>query len=249
VRLKGDVAVVTGAAQGLGLRMAEQLAAEGADVVLADVQEVGAKLDAWPRELRERAWAIRTDVREAGQVRALMERVESERGGLDILVNNASLFTSLARKPFFELEPEDWERSLSVNVLGTFLCTKEAYPLLKRRGGGRIVNVASDAVFKGLPMLLDYVAAKGAIVAMTRALARELGADEIRVNAIAPGLTRHEASGDWDEARDAIVVERRCLRRTQIPEDVCGALVFLASADSGFVTGQTLVVDGGEVVR
>ncbi len=249
MRLEGQVAVVTGAAQGLGLQTARRLCEEGALTLIADLEPREENRADWPKEIRQRCRFRRTDVRQFDSVEETIEHAERECGPVDILVNTASIFSSLSRKPFEELTAEDWERSLSVNVLGTFHGTKAVFPHMKERGRGKIVNVASDAVFKGLPLLLDYVTAKGAVVAMTRALARELGPHNIRINAVAPGYTWHAEHEKWSDERNEQVLSLRCLQRTQLPDDVARAVLFLVSDDSDFVTGQTLVVDGGEVLR
>jgi NAD(P)-dependent dehydrogenase (short-subunit alcohol dehydrogenase family) len=177
----------------------------------------------------------------------LASEVMKRFGRIDCLINNAALFTGLRRRPLEELTADDWRQVLWVNVIGAFNCIKSVVPIMKQNRRGKIVNIASNVVHKGLPYMLAYVASKGAIVAMTRALARELGPDGINVNGIAPGYVLHEGTGPTDAGRSDQVARLRSLARTETPDDLCGALVFLASSDSDFVTGQTLVVDGGEV--
>ena len=173
-------------------------------------------------------------------------------GGIDILVNNAGLFADLGKKPFREISGEEWDRVMAVNVRGSFECAKAVVPAMIERGRGKIVNIASGTVFKGFPNMLHYVASKGAVVAMTRSLARELGVHNIGVNAIAPGLTMSEAvavNPEWTGAAGAGTVASRALQREQVPADIVGTMVYLCSADSDFVTGQTISVDGGSVMR
>lgn len=249
MRLDGQIAVITGAAQGLGFEFARRLAEEGALVTLADIKPCSDKLGALRPEVRRRCRFCKTDVRRFEDAEHLMEEVVQRDGGIDILINNASVFSSRERQPFYELDQQDWEQSFSVNVLGTFHCVKAVFPYMRSRRQGKVINVASDAVFKGLPMLLDYVAAKGAVVAMTRSLARELGPYDVTVNAVAPGYTFHDDHANWSETRNEQVIGARCLQRTQTPPDISGVVLFLASGDGDFLTGQTIVVDGGEVMR
>ena len=247
LRLEDHVALVTGGAQGLGHALAIGLARQGATVVIADVADCTQRLGALPADLRDRIAYRKTDVRSEQDVRATVQHIVEQYDRIDILVNNAAIFSSLQRKPLDELETADWESVFAVNVFGSFHCIKAVVPHMKAQGRGRIINVVSNVVFKGLPMLLHYVASKGAVFAMTRAAARELGPDNITVNAVAPGYMRHPDFAGWDPRRDEQVRALRSLDRTQSPEDVVGSVVFLASNEADFLTGQTLVVDGGEV--
>jgi NAD(P)-dependent dehydrogenase (short-subunit alcohol dehydrogenase family) len=179
---------------------------------------------------------------------ATMERF----GRIDGLVNNAAVFATLNKKPFTEIDEAEWDKVMAVNVRGPFLCAKAVAPIMVAQKSGKIVNIASGTVFKGVPGLLHYVASKGAVVAMTRCLARELGSANVGVNAIAPGLTLSEglvANESWQAEGSQATVATRAFRRDQMPADLVGALLFLCSSDSDFVTGQTLVVDGGAVMR
>ncbi|MBK9128069.1 MAG: 3-oxoacyl-ACP reductase FabG [Phycisphaerales bacterium] len=246
MRLAQQVAIVTGGARGIGLAYGQRLADEGAAVVLADLAEGGedfARLAGSGARVR----FVRCDVRSPEHCARLADETRREFGRIDILVNNAALFTTLKRQPLEALTPRDWEDVLGVNVVGVFNCVKAVVGVMKAQGRGKIINVASNVVQKGLPLLLHYVASKGAIVAMTRALARELGPHGITVNAIAPGYVLHEQTAATDAGRNEVVVKLRALGRTQTPADLVGTVAFLASADSDFITGQTLVVDGGEV--
>ena len=251
LRLQGRVAIVTGAAQGIGARYAAALAAEGAALVCADVidaEPVAAQI----RAAGGRALALRADVTSAESVRQRAAASVEAFGRIDVLVNNAGLFANLALKPFEQIEAVEWDRVMAVNVRGPFECAKAVLPQMRAQGYGKIVNIASATVFKGSPMLLHYVTSKGAVVAMTRSLARELGDAGIRVNTLAPGLTASEntlANPAWQGAVGANNIASRAIKREVTPEDLCGTLVYLASAESDFVTGQVIVVDGGSVMH
>jgi NAD(P)-dependent dehydrogenase (short-subunit alcohol dehydrogenase family) len=249
-RLKGRAAIVTGAAQGIGVTYAKALAAEGAKVSLCDVEPV----DAIVKEIRaEGGEAIGSicDVTDAAAVERLVLATANAFGGVQILVNNAAVYARLVQKPLTELTSAEWDRALSVNVRGSFECVKAVVPIMRRQRYGKIVNVASGTVFKGTPMMLHYLASKGAVVAMTRGMARELGEDGICVNAIAPGLTMTEGIRARNDAGAALaaIAASRAIKREQTPDDLVGTLVFLVSPDSDFMTGQTVVVDGGSVMH
>jgi NAD(P)-dependent dehydrogenase (short-subunit alcohol dehydrogenase family) len=248
MRLSNKVAIVTGAAAGIGFAYARRFLAEGARVVMADV------VDPLPAAEKlgeaDRVLAVRTDVSDAGAVRAMVDAAVTRFGRVDVLVNNAAIFATLAPRRFDEIPDAEWDRVMAVNVKGVWHCARAVVPVMRAQGGGRIVNVASAIVAKGTAMLLHYVTSKGAVVAMTRALARELGPDNIAVNAVAPGLIL----SDTVQANPAItdfqldaIMRVRSLKREAFPEDVEGTVVFLASDDSAFMSGQTLVVDGGSV--
>ena len=183
---------------------------------------------------------------------AMVARTVEAFGGLDVLVNNAATFVDLPRRRFLDIGTAEWDRVMAINVRGSFNCAKAAVPALRKRGGGSIVNIASSTALKGIPFTLHYVTSKGAIIAMTRAMARELGNDGIRVNALAPGLTLSEAVAAEREMFAPYIeasLRGRALKRDQMPDDLVGAAVFLASDASAFMTGQTLVVDGGDVAN
>jgi NAD(P)-dependent dehydrogenase (short-subunit alcohol dehydrogenase family) len=233
--LDGRVAVVTGGAQGIGHAIADGLEAEGATVAIAD-------LDPPPD-------GIRADVSSEDDVQRLTDEVVERHGGIDILVNNAGLYASLQMRPFTEIPLEEWRRVMDVNVASMFLACRAVVPKMRERGGGKIVNISSGTPFRGVPFLLHYVTSKGAIVAFTRALAKELGRDGIHVNCVAPGFTMSKGVEEHPEVIEAlrdVSVAARTLQRDQLPDDVVGAVVFLCSSGADFVTGQTMVIDGGQ---
>ncbi len=250
-RLADKVAIVTGAAQGIGAHFARGLAAEGAKVVIADVLDGTETADSIVRA-KGTARFIRTDVSKASDVQALVAQTVAEFGTIDILVNNAAIFATLGNKKFHEISSEEFDKVMAVNVRGPFECAKAVAPLMIEKGAGKIVNIASGTVFKGVPNLLHYVSSKGAVVAMTRCLAREFGPHNVNVNAIAPGLTMSDGvlgQSDWTDDYIESNKNSRALKRRQVPGDLVGSMVFLCSSDSDFMTGQTIVVDGGAVMH
>jgi NAD(P)-dependent dehydrogenase (short-subunit alcohol dehydrogenase family) len=249
-RLDGIAAIVTGAAQGIGATYARALGAEGARLSVCDLDPPDAVV-ASIRAAGGEAIGQVCDVSEAKAVAALVQATVGAFGGVQVLVNNAALFGKIALKPFTEIDSEEWDRVLAVNTRGPFECVKAVLPAMRRQGYGKIINIASGTVFKGTPMMLHYVASKGAVVAMTRAMARELGDYGICCNALAPGLTLSDTikgRNDYGAVR-MLNVESRSLKREETPEDLVGALIFLASHDSDFMTGQTLLVDGGSAMH
>jgi NAD(P)-dependent dehydrogenase (short-subunit alcohol dehydrogenase family) len=249
-RLKGRVAIVTGAAQGLGAAFARGLAAEGAAVALCDMLDPAPVAHAI-REAGGESVAGVVDVTDGAAAAAFVQRVESTLGPVDILVNNAALFGGLPRKPFTEISADEWDRVMVVNTRGLLEFTKAVVPGMKARRAGRIVNIASATVNAGAPLMLHYVASKGAVIAMTRSMARELGDFGIGVNALSPGLTMSDSvRQDYASSETPRqVLSRRCFKREQLPDDLLGPLLFLVGSDSAFVTGQTYVVDGGAVMQ
>lgn len=250
-RLQGRVAIVTGAAQGIGARYAQALAAEGASLVCADLAEAAPVVQSIVTGGGV-ALAVRLDVADGESASRMAAAVLERFGRIDILVNNAGLFAGLAPKPFEQITTAEWDQVMAVNVRGPFECARAVVPAMRRAGYGKIVNVASGTVFKGSPLLLHYVTSKGAVVAMTRALARELGDAGIRVNTLAPGLTASEntlANPAWQGAVAASNIGSRAIKREMVPDDLCGTLTWLCCADSDFVTGQVVVVDGGSVMH
>lgn len=243
------VVAVTGGASGIGFAFSQALAQAGHRVLIADLR--GAD-EAAQRLVKAGHQAIgtTTDVVDPVAVQAMVDQAVATWGRLDVLVNNAGLFTTLALKPFDQISEAEWTRVMEVNTLGPFVCAKAVVPQMRKNGFGRIVNIASTTPIKGTPNMLHYVASKGAVIAFTRSLARELGKDNITVNAIAPGFTLSDGVLENDLHSQMGEVARktsRSLQRDQVPEDLVGALLFLASDGAGFITGQTLAVDGGSV--
>jgi len=248
MRLEGKVAVITGGAAGIGFAYAKRFLAEGARVVVADIADPRPAVD--KLDTGGRALAVSTDVSDAASVRAMVAATLARFGRIDVLVNNAAVFATLKPQRFDEIPEAEWDRVLAVNVKGVWNCARAVAPAMRAQGGGRIVNVASAIVAKGTALLLHYVTSKGAVVAMTRALARELGPDRITVNAVAPGLILSDtvqANPDLTGFQGAAIMQARSLKREAFPDDVEGTVVFLASDDSAFMSGQTLIVDGGSV--
>lgn len=250
-RLTGRSIIVTGAAQGIGEIYARALAKEGARLAICDI----ASPDDTARSIRDEGgevFAAACDVTDGDAVARFVADVESAYGGVQVLVNNAALFGNLALKPLEQIGSDEWDRVLRVNVRGSFECVKAVLPVMRRQGYGKIINIASGTVFKGAPMMLHYVSSKGAIVAMTRSIAREVGDAGIRCNCLAPGLTMSPnvaANSDWAGKISDANIASRCLKREATPDDLTGTLVYLASSDSDFMTGQTIVVDGGSVTH
>jgi NAD(P)-dependent dehydrogenase (short-subunit alcohol dehydrogenase family) len=243
-KLDGRVALVTGGAQGIGRAIADGLAAEGARIAIADLRgadEAAAAFDG--------GVGISADVSSEDDVARMTQEVLDRCGRIDVLVNNAGLYASLAMRPFEEIPLEEWRRVMDVNVASMFLTCRAIVPHMRAAGGGRIVNISSGTPFRGVPFLLHYVTSKGAIVAFTRALAKELGKAGVLVNCVAPGFTMSEGVQEHPEVveklRDASVAART-IQRDQTPEDVAGAVVFLCGPGSEFITGQTYVIDGGQ---
>jgi NAD(P)-dependent dehydrogenase (short-subunit alcohol dehydrogenase family) len=242
--LEGKVAVVTGAAQGIGRAIADGLAAEGARIVVADLRGAEEAAASY-----EGGVGLTVDVADEEDVQRLADETVERCGGIDVLVNNAGLYASLEMRPFEQIPLEEWRRVMDVNVASMFLTARAVVPVMRRRGGGRIVNISSGTPFRGVPYLRHYVTSKGAIVALTRALAKELGKDDVLVNCVAPGFTMSagvEAHPEVIEKLRDVSVSARTLQRDQLPEDVVGAVVYLCGPGSAFVTGQTIVIDGGQ---
>ncbi|MNI27442.1 3-oxoacyl-[acyl-carrier-protein] reductase FabG [compost metagenome] len=246
--LEGRRVLVTGGARGLGYAFAQAIGRAGAQVVIADilaerVQQSAAELVAEGLSVH----GVTVDLAQPDSIDACIAETTRLLGGLDGLVNNASI-TNSGGKTCEELTLDTWDQVMQVNVRGTWLMTKACLPALRASGQGAIVNLASDTPLWGAPNLLAYVASKGAIIAMTRSLARELGTDNITVNAIAPGLVLVEATAYVPEARHRLYNDQRAIQRPQLPEDVSGAVLFALSNLARFITGQTLPVNGGFVM-
>lgn len=244
MRLQGRVAIVTGGARHIGAAYCRKLAEEGAAVVIADI------LDGEPvaNEIRSKggkALALEVDVSNEADTNRMAAEAKGF-GRIDILVNNAAIFINIQRHPFYEISAEEWDRVSAVNIKGPFLCAKAVFPQMKEQKSGKIINISSSTVYWGTPNFLHYVASKAALIGMTRSLAREVGEFGICVNAIAPGLVEHEGQ-NAPKALTELQLKERSIKRLQTPEDLLGTLVFLCSSDSDFMTGQTIVVDGGSV--
>lgn len=250
-RMKDKVVIITGAAQGIGATYARALAAEGARIVIADVLE-GAPLADELEGMGAEAIALTTDVTDEASAATMATAAMERFGQIDVLVNNAAIYASLKMKGFEDIDLAEWDKVMAVNVRGPFICARAVAPHMKARGQGRIINISSGTPFKGTPGLLHYVTSKGAILALTRALARELGDYGISVNTLAPGLVLSEgvvANAEMRERLTAPVIASRAIKRDQMPGDLIGPLLFLACDDSAFMTGETVVVDGGSVMH
>jgi len=248
MRLKDKVAIVTGSAQGIGRVYALRLASEGARVVVTDLQDAGPAAHEIAAKGGE-ALALRTDVADAKSVEEMARSTVARFGRIDILVNNAAIFGEIPRRPFDQIPIEEWDRVMAVNVKGLFLSSRAVIPQMKNQAAGRIINISSGTVLQGTPWLLHYVTSKGAVVAFTRALAREVGEFGITVNAIAPGHTLSESVRKKGPDVDKGSVASRAIKRSQLPEDLAGTVIFLSSDDSAFITGQMIVVDGGSALH
>jgi 3-oxoacyl-[acyl-carrier protein] reductase len=244
-----DAFIVTGAAQGLGRAFATRLAEHGKAVVLTDLSQDS--LDSAVSELKAAGHAaigIAANVCDPVAMEGVVAASQQEFGGVSGLVNNASIFSTLSMRPFDEIPLEEWRKVIDVNLTGVFVCCRAVTPALKVANVGRIVNIASAVVLMGRPNYLHYVASKAGVIGMTRAMARELGAWNITVNAVLPGATdtgilRETVTDD----QRAALISMRSIKRAQVPDDLTGVVAFLLSEDSRFMTGQSLIVDGGTV--
>jgi len=249
-RLDGRVAIVTGGAKGIGKHYARALAGEGARLMIADIADGTELAERLARAHGADAVASSVaDVSDESAVKRLVARTMERFGKIDILLNNAALFAPLKETKCTEIDVAVFDQVMAVNLRGPFLMAKHVAPHMKAQGYGKIINIGSGSIFRGIPWMLHYVTSKGGIMAMTRVLALELGEYGIRVNTLSPGLTMSETliaenPGHIATARDRVVAARS-LKRDQHPQDLLGALVFLASADSDFMTGQNVLVDGG----
>lgn len=238
-RLKGKVAIVTGGAAGIGKAIAARLAQDGARVVVADLQksEFG-------------SLNLQVDVSEESDAARMAAETAKAFGRIDILVNNAAIFSSLELRAFESIPVDEFRKVMEVNIMGVWLCCRACAPHMRKGGYGRIINLASGAPIKGVPLFLHYISSKGAVIAMTRGLARELGKDGITVNSLAPGFTLSEnvAKQAAHVRQGEVTRMTRAIQRDEKPEDLVGTVSFLASEDAAFMTGQTLVVDGGSAM-
>jgi NAD(P)-dependent dehydrogenase (short-subunit alcohol dehydrogenase family) len=247
MRLKGKVAIITGGGGGIARSLAAGFGKEGARLALADINPAAADatLDALKREGIE-AISIKTDVSSPSSTQEMAKKTFDHFGRIDILVNTAALFArhSVTRSvPFYEIDPETWDRVISVNLKGTWLCSKAVFPFMKAQGGGKVINLTSGTFFLGVANLAHYVASKGGIIGLTRAMA-------ININCIAPGSTFSEDETDQEAYKfRQLAIPVRSIKRVETPEDLVGTAMYLASSDSDFVTGQTIVVDGGHIMH
>jgi NAD(P)-dependent dehydrogenase (short-subunit alcohol dehydrogenase family) len=248
MRLKDKVAIITGAARGIGAAFAIGFAKEGAKVVIGDIRDGGNTLNTIEKAGGQ-AIFVKTDVRKQDQCNALAKAAVDQFGGIDILINDAGILVTI--KPFFEVTSEEFMDVLATNALGPFHCIKAVFPYMKDKGG-RIINISSGTIFEGVPGLPQYIASKGAVMALTRGMARELGDYKINVNSIAPGFTHSEGGDEFDRDKqfppaplDEVQMPMRCLKQAVYPEDLVGTALYLASDDSRMVTGQLIIHDAG----
>jgi NAD(P)-dependent dehydrogenase (short-subunit alcohol dehydrogenase family) len=247
MRLKDKVAVVTGAGRGLGQMFSIALAKEGAKIVATDV----INLENTVKEIEAlggMAKGLQADVTNEAETIKLAEDTVKAFGRIDILVNCAAIYYGLRRKPFYEIDPKEWDKVMTVNVKGTWLCVRAVFPYMKQQGKGKIINLSSETFFTGSHGFVHYVTSKGGVIGLTRALAVELGPYHININALAPGFTDTEASRTIADVTK-YDVSRTPLTRLEQPHDLIGAAIFFASDESDFITGQTLLVDGGRAMH
>jgi 3-oxoacyl-[acyl-carrier protein] reductase len=253
MRLQNKVTVITGAAHGIGKAYARRFAEEGAHVVIADIDSGGGQTAA--KALMESgfsAWARATDVRNYMNVEGLMRETADRFGRIDVLLNNAAIYVTqkLWKGPVEDLDLAEWDRVIEVNLKGVFLCSKAAIPIMKQQHSGKIINIASGTFFSGSGNMPHYTSAKGGVVALTRVMARQLGEWGINVNCMTPGSTMSEDSVTEEVLkRREGSMNKRAFRRVETPADIVGTALFLASADSDFITGQLLVVEGGGIMH
>jgi NAD(P)-dependent dehydrogenase (short-subunit alcohol dehydrogenase family) len=249
-RLKGKVAIVTGGAMGIGKAIATRLAKDGASVVIADIQKFDVAAAEIAKATGARTLGLPVDVSSEKDVSKMAGETIRALGRIDILVNNAAVFSSIELRPFENIPIDEFRKVMEVNIMGVWLCCRACVPHMRKGGYGRIVNLASGAPLKGVPLFLHYISSKGAVIAMTRGLAREVGKDGITVNSLAPGFTLSEnvAKHEVHVRQGEITRMTRAIPRDEKPEDLVGTVSFLASDDAAFVTGQTLVVDGGSAM-
>lgn len=252
-RLQDRVIIVTGGAHGIGKVYCEGLAREGAHIVVADIDRTGAEAVAQALQASgQQALAIQTDVSHEESANYLAQAAMERFGRIDGLINNAAVFQrpAMSRVPFEQIPVDEWDRLMAVNLRGIFLCCRAVVPSMKQLRAGKIVNISSGTVFFGSTNLAHYVTSKAGVIGLTRSLARELGEHNITVNAIAPGLI--VSTDELSDSRAALQQQRlqaRAIKRPETPQDLVGTVVFLCSSDSDFMTGQTLVVDGGAQMR
>jgi 3-oxoacyl-[acyl-carrier protein] reductase len=248
MRLKEKVTIITGAGQGIGAAYTRSLAAEGARVVIADINTEGAQAVAVSLTSKGYdAMALKADVSNEESTRAMARDVLERYGRIDVLINNAAIFSAIKTKPIEDITVEEWDGLMSVNLRGVFLCSKAVIPQMKSQKKGKIINISSATVFMGKPYYIHYVTSKAGVIGFTRALARELGDFNINVNCITPGYTKTEIPrGTTTTEQLTAIINHQCIKRIGDPQDLVGAMIFLASDESDFMSGQTLNVDGGD---
>jgi NAD(P)-dependent dehydrogenase (short-subunit alcohol dehydrogenase family) len=247
--LDGKVAIVTGSSQGIGAALALALAAAGAKLVVSDITDASTTARMIKEHGGEAVAAI-ADVTDNASLAALVATAERSFGPVGILINNAGVFGTLDLKPLTQITEDEWDMVFRVNARGVFQATKAVIPSMKRAGSGAIINISSGTILRGAPMLLHYVSSKGAVFAMTRSMATELAADNIRVNSIIVGFTASQSVLAHPMMMEKIrphTLNARMIKRDMTPDDICGTAVFLASDASAFITGQAINVDGGAV--
>jgi NAD(P)-dependent dehydrogenase (short-subunit alcohol dehydrogenase family) len=252
MRLKDKVAIITGGAEGIGKAYALGFAKEGAKIVVADINLPASKtLVEVLKSQGNDALAVKTDVSSVADTENMVEKTLNKFGKVDILINNAAVFQRVAavRKPVWELDPADFEKVIKVNITGVFLCCRAVLPHMIKQKSGKIINIASSLAFQGAANLSHYATSKGGVVTFTRSVAREVGQFNINVNSLCPGFTLSADPESITEEGRQYEVPARILKKPEYPEDLVGTAVFLASADSDFMTGQAVVVDGGVILH
>ncbi len=247
----GKTVIITGGGTGIGKIYSQAFAAAGANVVIADI--AGEEGEQVAKEINDgggSALAVRTDISVEDDTLAMARAAMDKFGSIDVLVNNASLMSALPRQPWPQIEVDDWDRVMEVNLRGMFLCCRAVYPQMREQQKGKIINISSSRVWSGIPNRLHYTTSKAGVIGLTRALSREVGDDNINVNAITPGFTESEtqmagSTPEYIEARTKMY-QKRSFKRGQMQDDLVGAVILLSSEDSDFITGQTLNIDGGE---
>ena len=250
MRLRDKVAIITGAAQGIGAAYTVGFAKEGAKIVVADILD-GHNAVENVKNAGSEAIFVKTDVSDEEQCMALARAAVDRFGKIDILINNAAIFANIVLRPFTEITSEEFKKVIDVNVSGPFHCIKAVVPYMKEKGG-KIINIGSSSMLEGVPCMPHYVASKGAVMALTRSMAKELGDFNINVNTIAPGFTHSEGGDRFDQNKaipipplEDLQLQHRCIKRAAVPEDLVGTALFLATNDSAFISGQMIVHDGG----
>lgn len=243
MRLKDKVAIITGGGGKIGKAYALAMAKEGAKICLPDIVDAVPLVKAI-RDAGGHAMSLKCDVSDEASVKAMVRSAVENFGGVDILVNNAAYFMNVKKSPFWEMDVEEFDKAMAINVRGVWLCAKAVFPHMRERPRGKIINIASGVALNGNPNYIHYVASKGAVISMTRAMARELGDYGICVNTVAPGLVVTEGR-EVEQEHLKRMNSQRCFKRNQVESDLVGTVIFLASSESDFMTGQLLVVDGG----